>query len=280
MRRQLADSSLKAKIHIEQIGGRAKSLSEYGRVWTWIAYFLKQIPNMSLKISISQIFENFIFFSLTHTVHLHPWRGSSKGDDHEISPFLASKSYQNINFDQIKNRDINLMIICLIFYQNCNFHATHVDARSRNGDFLLSSVESSRCAGNWQIPVWNLKSQIEKIGGFTKSLSEYGRFWTWIAYFLKLIPNMNLKISIPKICENLIFPLNPHRAFVCVEREQERKSYQNINVDQIKNRDINLMIIYLIFYQNCNFLATHVDARSQNGDFLLSSVESSRCASN
>ena len=52
MRRELANSSLKTKIQIEQIGGFTKSLSEYGRVWTWITYFLKLIPNMNLKISI------------------------------------------------------------------------------------------------------------------------------------------------------------------------------------------------------------------------------------
>ena len=84
---------------------------------------------MNLKISISKIFENFIFFPLTHTVHLHG-EAALRGDNHEISSFLASKSYQNINFDQIKNRDINLMIIHLIFSQNCNFLATHVDVRS------------------------------------------------------------------------------------------------------------------------------------------------------
>ena len=61
MRRELANSSLKAKIQNEQIGGFTKSLSEYSRVWTWIACFLKRIPNMNLKISIFKIFENLIF---------------------------------------------------------------------------------------------------------------------------------------------------------------------------------------------------------------------------
>ena len=61
MRRELANSSLKAKIQNEQIGGFTKALSEYGRVWTWIAYFLKRIPNMNLKISISKFFENSTF---------------------------------------------------------------------------------------------------------------------------------------------------------------------------------------------------------------------------
>ena len=61
MRRELANSSLKATIQIKQIDGFTKSLSEYGRVWTWIGYFLKLIPNMNLKISISKIFEIFIF---------------------------------------------------------------------------------------------------------------------------------------------------------------------------------------------------------------------------
>ena len=68
------------------------------------------------------------------------------------------------------------MIIYLIFYQNDNFLATHVDARSRNGDFLLSSVDSSRCElANLSLKV---RIQIKQIGGFTKSLSEYGRVWT------------------------------------------------------------------------------------------------------
>ena len=65
-------------------------------------------------------------------MHLHACceEAAIRGDDHEISSFLASKSYQNINFDQIKNRDINLVIIYLIFCQNCNFLETHVDVRS------------------------------------------------------------------------------------------------------------------------------------------------------
>ena len=131
MRRELENSILKAKIQIKQIGGFTKSLSEYGRVWAWIAQFLKLIPNMKLKISNSKIFENFIFFPpyLTPCICMER-QHCQRGEDHEISSFLASKSYQNINFDQIKNRDINLMIIHLIFCQNCNFLATHVDVRS------------------------------------------------------------------------------------------------------------------------------------------------------
>ena len=30
--------------------------------------FLRLIPNMNLKISITKIFENFIIFALTHTI--------------------------------------------------------------------------------------------------------------------------------------------------------------------------------------------------------------------
>ena len=37
MHRELANSHLKAKIQIEQIGGFPKTLYEYGRVWAWIA---------------------------------------------------------------------------------------------------------------------------------------------------------------------------------------------------------------------------------------------------
>ena len=57
---------------------------------------------MNLKISISKMFENI--FSLPHTAHLHACGGEATEDrdDHEISSFLVSNSYQNMNFDQIK----------------------------------------------------------------------------------------------------------------------------------------------------------------------------------
>ena len=35
------------EIEIEQIGPFKKSLSKDGRIWTWIVYILKLIPNMS-----------------------------------------------------------------------------------------------------------------------------------------------------------------------------------------------------------------------------------------
>ena len=76
MRRELENSILKAKIQIKQIGGFTKSLSEYGRVWAWIAQFLKLIPNMKLKISNSKIFENFIFFPLI-SHRAFAWRGNT-----------------------------------------------------------------------------------------------------------------------------------------------------------------------------------------------------------
>ena len=180
-------------------------------------------------------------------MHLYAWRGSSKGDDKEIAPFLASKSYQNINFDQIKNRDINLMIIYLIFYlKKCNFLSTHVDARSRNSDFFTIFGRKQPMRRELANSSLKAKIEIEHIGGFTKSLSEYGRVWTWIAYFLKLIPNTNLKnIDLNFFWKFDFFPINPHRPFACVVRQQQRrqswnspflasKSYQNINFDQIK----------------------------------------------
>ena len=277
MRRELANSPLKAKIQIKQIGGVTKSLSEYGRVWTWIAYFLKLIPIMNLKISISRIFENVNFFLLNPHRAFACMRGGWRGSRVDVfSSFLASKSYQNINFDQIKDRDINLVIIYLIFDQNWNFLATHVDARSQKWWFFTFFGRKQPMRRELANSPLKAKIQIKQIGGFTKSLSKYGRVWTWIAYFLKLIPNMNLKISISRIFENVnVFLLNPHRAFACMRGGWRgsrvdvfssflaSKSYQNINFDQIKDRDINLVIIYLIFDQNWNFLATRVDARSQ-----------------
>ena len=109
------------------------------------------------------------------------------------------------------------MIIYLIFYQNWNFLATHVDARSQKWWFFTFFGRKQPMRRELANSRLKAKIQINQIGGFTKSLSEYGRVWAWIAYFLKLIPNMNLKISISKIFENFIFffLFNPPRAFAC-----------------------------------------------------------------
>ena len=146
------------------------------RIWT-----LRK-KEKSKQTNKNQNFWTFYLFPLTYK----RWRGS-RGDDHEISSFLASKTYQNINFDQLKNRDINLMIIYLIQY--CNFLATHVEARTWNGDFWLSLVESSRCAGNWQnwrTRFWKLKLKLNKfvdLRNLYPNVVVFGLelliFWSW-----------------------------------------------------------------------------------------------------
>ena len=85
MRRELGNWLLKAEIKIKQIGGFTKSLS--------------------LFISISKIVGNFIFFPLNpHRAFACMGLRGSRLDDHKISSFLASKIYQNINFDQVKKQ--------------------------------------------------------------------------------------------------------------------------------------------------------------------------------
>ena len=142
----------------------------------------------------------------------------------KFHPFCAPKGYQNINFDRTKNRDINLMIIYLIFYQNCNFFATHVGVRSRNGDFfLLSSLESSRCAANWQTRVWKLKFKSNKLveeRNLYPNMVVFGLelliFWRWFRIW-------TWKYRFPTFLKFWFFSLNPHRAFICVERQQQRR---------------------------------------------------------
>ena len=86
------------------------------RIWTWKYWFPK----------FSNIYYFFVNPHRAFEPHLHECGGVATEQTIMISSFLTSKSYQNIDFDQIKNRDINLMI------------------RSWNGDFfLLSSIESS-----------------------------------------------------------------------------------------------------------------------------------------
>ena len=62
MRRELVNSRLKAKIQIKQIGAFTKSLSEYGRVWTWIAYFFGADSEYELENIDFWNFGKFLFF--------------------------------------------------------------------------------------------------------------------------------------------------------------------------------------------------------------------------
>ena len=68
--------------------------------------------------------------------------------------------------------DIYLIIVNITFHQKFNYLATHISlvARSRNADFLLSSVESSRWAASSQ-SIMKAKCEIKQISGFTKSFS-------------------------------------------------------------------------------------------------------------
>ena len=85
-----------------------------------------ELENIDFQI---KMIKNLNLLFLNHTVHcMH--RGLRTVEIHQMSLFLASKSYKNMNFDQIKSLDINLMMIDLTFHQNCNFLATHVDAKS------------------------------------------------------------------------------------------------------------------------------------------------------
>ena len=72
---------------------------------------------MNSKIWISNIFDLFFLNHTVHCMHAVVEEGeAARQNDHEISAVLARKSYLNINFDQIKNMDINLMIINLTFH--------------------------------------------------------------------------------------------------------------------------------------------------------------------
>ena len=63
MRRELENSILKAKIQIKQIGGFTKSLSEYGRVWTWIADFFEADSEYELEnIDFQNFWKFYLFF--------------------------------------------------------------------------------------------------------------------------------------------------------------------------------------------------------------------------
>ena len=156
------------------------------------------------------------------------------------------------------------MIIYLIFYQNCNFLVTHVDARSWNGDFFTIFLRKQPIRRELADPLLKAKIKIKQIGGFTKSLSEIPNmivfglelliFWSWFRIW-------TWKYRFPKFLTNLFFSLYPYRTFAYMRWRGSRgddhdeissllasKIYQKINFDEIKNRDINLMNIYLIFF--------------------------------
>ena len=125
--------------------------------------------------------------------------------------------------DQIKNRDINLMTIYLIFHQHLNFLATHVDARSWNADFSAIFGRKQPMRRDLANLILKAKIEIKQIGGFQKSFSEHGRVWAWNVCFLKLISNMNSKISISKIFDFFFLNHTVHYTRACRggEREEE-----------------------------------------------------------
>ena len=141
----------------------------------------------------------------------------------EISLFWPQKAIR-ILISIEKKGDIILMIIYLIFYQNCSFLSTHVDTRSRNGDFSLSSVESSRCAANRQTRFWKLKLKSNK------SLDLRNLYPNMVVFGLELLIlfEANFEYELENInFQNIwFFSLNPHRAF-CMHakgRQQRRRS--------------------------------------------------------
>ena len=90
--------------------------------------------------------------------------------------------------DQIKNRDINLMTIYLIFHQHLNFLATHVDARSWNADFSTIFGRKQPMRGDLANSILKAKIEIKQIGVFKKSfflnMVVFGLglfvFWSWL----------------------------------------------------------------------------------------------------
>ena len=131
---------------------------------------------MNLKTSNPKIFENFIFFlSLTHTVHLH----ASEMKREQRRRFFIIFGLKKLPEYKIRSNKrqghksgdyLSHFLSQLKFsYDPCR------RKKSKTVIFFLSSVASSRCAANWQTRIWKLILKIEQIGGFTKSLYEYGR---------------------------------------------------------------------------------------------------------
>ena len=132
-----------------------------------------------------------------------------------------------MNLDQIKNRDINLMTISLIFHQHLNFLATDVDARSWNADFSTIFGRKQPMRRDLANSILKAKIEIKQIGGFKKSFSEHGRVWAWIASFLKLTPNMNSKIWISKIFDFFFLNHTVHYTRACMPWRGESMKFHH-----------------------------------------------------
>ena len=165
---------------------------------------------------------------------------------------FGHKKLSDYWFGSNKNRDINLRNIYLIFYQNCDFLATHVDARSWNGDFSLSPVESSRCAVNWQTRFWKLKLKSNKLVDLRNLYPNMVVFYLNCLFFLSWLRTWTWKYRFPKLMKILLFfVLNPQREFACIQWGGSRgddyeisaflasKSYQNITFDKKKKKKKN-----------------------------------------
>ena len=69
------------------------------------------------------------------------------------------------------------MIIHLIFCQNCNFSCDPCRRKKLKWSFFTIFGREQPMRRELENSILKAKIQIKQIGGFTKSLSEYGRVW-------------------------------------------------------------------------------------------------------
>ena len=113
----------------------------------------------------------------------------NRGDDNEISAFLASKSCKNINFDRkkhgYKSNDCKSHLPSK-FEFSCN-----PCGRKKLKCWYFFCIFGRKQPMRRELANSILKTitEIKQIGGFTNSFSRHGRVWTRIVRFVKLIPH-------------------------------------------------------------------------------------------
>ena len=114
-----------------------------------------------------------IFVFLYHYVHCiagMSWKRSGKRRVMKFQPFWAQNAIKLYKFWSSKNKDINLMIINFIFYQNFNFLATHVRAQE------VKMLKSNKLV----VFFFFFKLSL-KVSFFFERFS--GHVWAWIVCF-------------------------------------------------------------------------------------------------
>ena len=143
---RLANSILKIKTKIGQVDRFSKLSLNMVVIWLKLLIFWSLFQIWTRKCELPK-FLIFSFFTTTcmalrECLGIEEWEAEFEQKFH----YCCLKVLLEFRSNEKHASSLDLVIICLVFYPNLNFLATHMLARSEIAYFCPSSVDSSRRA--------------------------------------------------------------------------------------------------------------------------------------